>query len=236
MLTGGATFVVMTPDGEQREHTLRAFNTLGRHPDQTIQILDRVVSKEHALVTAADGDYWLQDIGSRNGTFVNGVQINGERDSKTATRSVWGALVYSLSPTTPPRLFGNYPATSQFMRSQLKQPHARASSTRCSAERVFAEADIVDEQTVRADYEKLRILFELNKAIGSEMTKLEILDRILEKAFEFSGADRGVILLLNADGEPEPRAYKNRRGSEEQNRNVQNDHQGRSRTAPRGFV
>ncbi|MEZ4467642.1 MAG: FHA domain-containing protein [bacterium] len=43
--------IVVTPDGQRFEHTLRAINTIGRHPDQTIQILDRVVSKEHALIT-----------------------------------------------------------------------------------------------------------------------------------------------------------------------------------------
>ena len=75
----------------------RAFNTLGRHPDQTIQILDRVVSKEHALVTAADGEYWLQDIGSRNGTFVNGVfKSRVEPSCRTVIPSVWAAPGISL--------------------------------------------------------------------------------------------------------------------------------------------
>ena len=42
-----------------------------------MQILIGVVSKEHALITFADDVYWLQDIGSRNGTFINGVQVRG---------------------------------------------------------------------------------------------------------------------------------------------------------------
>ena len=32
------------------EYALGAFDTLGRHPDNTIQVLDRIVSKEHARV------------------------------------------------------------------------------------------------------------------------------------------------------------------------------------------
>ncbi|WP_293270710.1 FHA domain-containing protein [Nannocystis sp.] len=33
------------------EHVLSSFNTLGRHPDNSIQVLDRIVSKEHSRIT-----------------------------------------------------------------------------------------------------------------------------------------------------------------------------------------
>jgi adenylate cyclase len=56
--------VVFTPDGARREYKLRAINTMGRHPGQSVQILDRVVSKEHSLITFVDGTHWLQDMGS----------------------------------------------------------------------------------------------------------------------------------------------------------------------------
>ena len=93
-----AKLLVTTPDGAQREHTLRAINTLGRHPEQTVQILDRVVSKEHSLITFADDDYWIQDIGSRNGTFVNGEQIRGRtRLSDNDTISMGGSRIVYLS-------------------------------------------------------------------------------------------------------------------------------------------
>jgi adenylate cyclase len=72
-----AKLVVISPDGAQKDTLLRAINTLGRHPDQHVQILDRVVSKEHALITFVDGGYWLQDMGSRNGTYVNTERIPG---------------------------------------------------------------------------------------------------------------------------------------------------------------
>ena len=40
------------------EHPLSSFNTLGRHPDNSIQVLDRIVSKEHSRITLGpDGRY-----------------------------------------------------------------------------------------------------------------------------------------------------------------------------------
>ncbi|MBM4320367.1 MAG: FHA domain-containing protein, partial [Deltaproteobacteria bacterium] len=59
-----------------KEYELTETNSLGRHPSQSIQIFDRVVSKEHALVVLREGKYFLNDLGSRNGTFLNGQRIS----------------------------------------------------------------------------------------------------------------------------------------------------------------
>jgi hypothetical protein len=46
--------------------------TIGRRPENTIQIVDRTLSSTHAeLVTSPDGYYLLRDLGSTNGTAVN---------------------------------------------------------------------------------------------------------------------------------------------------------------------
>ena len=61
---------------ERQEFELAAFNTIGRHPDNTIQILDRIISKEHAQIQrAADGRYLLRDLRSLNGTFMRGERV-----------------------------------------------------------------------------------------------------------------------------------------------------------------
>ncbi len=50
--------------------------TLGRAPDNDIVVDDREVSRYHVRVTlAADGGIEITDLGSRNGTFVNGARV-----------------------------------------------------------------------------------------------------------------------------------------------------------------
>ncbi|MCB9529186.1 MAG: adenylate/guanylate cyclase domain-containing protein [bacterium] len=212
-----AKLIVMSPTGEQSEHGLRAINTLGRHPDQTIQVLDRVVSKEHALVTFADEGYWLQDMSSRNGTFVNGVAIRGRtrlRDGDTITLGSTRIVYVDDQPKkgTPGPMenvtIQQTTVTDSAIRSRVQADEARS-------QEFVPESQVADESTLRADYEKLRIAFELNQAIGTELDIVVLLDKILEKAFEFTNADRGVILLIDEEGEPRPSAFKNRRGREE---------------------
>ena len=72
-----ARLILSTPDG-QRTVELRAKNSLGRHPDNSIQLLDKIVSKEHCLIELRGTQFVLRDLGSLNGTYVNGQRVNGE--------------------------------------------------------------------------------------------------------------------------------------------------------------
>jgi len=51
---------------------LRAVNALGRDAGNDIVINDDAASARHALVEFADGEWWVEDAGSTNGTVVNG--------------------------------------------------------------------------------------------------------------------------------------------------------------------
>src|SRR5450432_3157709 len=68
--------IIVTGNDQQREHELRAINTIGRHPDNTLQILDRIVSKEHAqIIRQPDGRFLFRDLGSLNGSFFKGERL-----------------------------------------------------------------------------------------------------------------------------------------------------------------
>ncbi|GMQ78124.1 MAG: hypothetical protein BMS9Abin02_0622 [Anaerolineae bacterium] len=51
---------------------------LGRDPSSDIIINDAEVSRHHARLTWKEGGYWLQDMGSTNGSFVGGKRLGGE--------------------------------------------------------------------------------------------------------------------------------------------------------------
>jgi adenylate cyclase len=76
-----ARILLVSPDGQQVVE-LRDFNSLGRHPSNTIQLLDKIVSKEHCIVERRGPAYVLRDLGSLNGTYINGERVNGERELK----------------------------------------------------------------------------------------------------------------------------------------------------------
>jgi adenylate cyclase len=72
-----ARLILATAEGQQAIE-LRPINSLGRHPNNSIQLLDKIVSKEHCILEHRDGGFILRDLGSLNGTYVNGERVRGE--------------------------------------------------------------------------------------------------------------------------------------------------------------
>ncbi|MBS1252343.1 MAG: FHA domain-containing protein FhaB [Anaerolineales bacterium] len=54
---------------------LRPVTSLGRDMANTIVIPDPSASGEHALISTRDGHWWLEDLGSTNGTYLNDTSV-----------------------------------------------------------------------------------------------------------------------------------------------------------------
>ncbi|MBM3335764.1 FHA domain-containing protein, partial [Candidatus Sumerlaeota bacterium] len=67
------------PDAEMAFTLGTDVTTLGRSGSSTIQLRDGHVSRQHAEIVYRDNAYWARDLHSRNGTFVQGVRLTGER-------------------------------------------------------------------------------------------------------------------------------------------------------------
>lgn len=50
--------------------------TLGRGKDADVQIMDNEISRIHAAIRIWQGEFIIKDLGSTNGTFVNGVRVD----------------------------------------------------------------------------------------------------------------------------------------------------------------
>jgi hypothetical protein len=67
------------PEGERHDLDSRPL-TIGRSPQNDIELRgDQFASATHARVHARRDGVWLEDDGSTNGTFVNGVKVDGPR-------------------------------------------------------------------------------------------------------------------------------------------------------------
>ena len=53
--------------------------TIGRGPESTIQLADLSVSRKHARITYKQGSYWLSDLGSMGGTWIDGMKLAAPR-------------------------------------------------------------------------------------------------------------------------------------------------------------
>lgn len=76
----GRLVVIASPAGEPEEGTslaLDAIATIGRDVNNAIVVEDQFVSAEHAILTFRGRAWYLEDLASTNGTFVNGAPVDG---------------------------------------------------------------------------------------------------------------------------------------------------------------
>ncbi|AOY75568.1 FHA domain-containing protein [Clostridium formicaceticum] len=78
----------------QEFYDLKDVLTIGRRKDNDIQLLDKFVSSQHAKITADEDEYFLEDLGSINGTYLNGTQIQDAVKLKTGDRIGLGQVEF----------------------------------------------------------------------------------------------------------------------------------------------
>jgi pSer/pThr/pTyr-binding forkhead associated (FHA) protein len=67
-----ASLAVFPPDGgKPRRVRIEASTTIGRAPECELRIDDTYASQQHARVFGKDGAWYVEDLGSTNGTYVN---------------------------------------------------------------------------------------------------------------------------------------------------------------------
>ncbi len=81
VVSGGAALVIRSGGGRAGESFPLAGDrlTVGRRPDSDIFLDDVTVSRDHAILVRRGGDYFLDDCGSLNGTYVNRQRIESHK-------------------------------------------------------------------------------------------------------------------------------------------------------------
>jgi len=165
--------------------------TVGRHPDNTIQLLDTGVSKFHLRLVPARERVWLEDLGSQNGTLLNGALVDraqlrdGDEIKVGATR-----LLFAL--TRQPR-DGRGPAVSM-LPTHCQWQHSVATEIPATADFPPASA-LVRPRELAAAYEQLRATYEMMREVASADDLIALANTVLERGLAQLPADRGALLL-----------------------------------------
>ncbi len=182
----------------QQEIILSDITTIGRQPTNTLQIVDRLVSKEHAVISRRAGTtiFLLTDLESRNGTFCNDRMVESSialrhndevRIGSTSWRFVQEDLDTVKTAQAEPEPPAEEPASASI--------HATMQIDLASD---FQRVDfILDDRMLRADYEKLRLAYVLSQDLNSAPDIDTVLERLLKRVFEWLPIDRGIVLFVD---------------------------------------
>jgi sigma-B regulation protein RsbU (phosphoserine phosphatase) len=223
--------LVLEEEGRSISYSIPEGETIvGRHPGSGIHLIGGTVSGTHAKVTREGDNYYLEDLGSRNGTTVNGQTLSQRVKLKNKDQVSFGrvqltfdapelasrATVSSTSRDTV-GVDGDLPVA-------LASPPGVADES--SVEAVNIASGEEDRSTIVGQLEdsgqnlletqpdvKLKAVLEISSSLAGTVELESMLPRILDSLFGiFPYADRGCILLKEAGtGKMVPRAVKHRR-------------------------
>jgi adenylate cyclase len=199
-------------DGKMGEFPLLERTSLGRHPNNSLRLVDREVSKEHCLIERTGAAFLLKDLNSSNGTFVNGRKIREMRlkDGDEISLGNSRLVFHSGTAGVPTQTVGGSAGVTVVASAQSMPAFLATVAQQESAE--FRPVDkLSDFETLKQDYEKLRIANEFHRFVGMERDLKAVLDKILKVSFQLLAADNAVIFLSDGNNNLTPQAVLRRK-------------------------
>lgn len=202
--------------------------TIGRHPNCQIPVKDAGrVSRNHAQIIRQGDAYFIKDLLSRNGTYLNDQQLSNQmhplkdgdriricdlefrfRDPAKETKSPSASIV---------SLGGEAGDDSSLGRVLLEDDGiGDSSSTVMASLDVVSGADGFVQVTPNLQA-RLNALMEITRALGKALALDAVLPKVLSSLFKiFLQADRGFVVLRGEDGSLVPRWTKARRPGQDE--------------------
>ena len=193
--------VIQGPDkGKRFELPPNQPQLIGRS-SEALPITDNAISRRHAELTPDDGLWWIRDLESQNGTYVNGRSIEERTRLRPGDQIRVGASVFvfgSAEPTDPDviRVLSSDQIDTEVERA-LAVPGDNEDSL------------ILSEPEPRsAAVEHLRVIYRLTALTTQMIDKTELLRAIMELIFSEFKPERGCLMLMDESGTLRPAVVK----------------------------
>jgi phosphoserine phosphatase RsbU/P len=173
---GAAALIVVDPSGHRTRVALTPLPfQIGRQPDNHLVLRDSRASRNHARIVMENGEYVVEDLGSRHGIQVNGraVKRHPLRNSDNIEFGVVDS--YQL-------IFAHDGAELNRMFQHFSQPEVAA---------VVPGAG--------GNLAKLRAILDLARTLQSSFSTDDVLRSVVDTALAITGAERGFLLLRQGD-------------------------------------
>ncbi|MHC4601184.1 MAG: GAF domain-containing protein, partial [Planctomycetota bacterium] len=172
----------------------RRATSVGRSTKANLRIRDRAASRLHFQIERAESGYKIVDLGSQNGTFVNGNQVHEERPLRVGDRIDVGMTTF---------FFG------KVLRAPA-QESVKSGGDRFKTQRFIRPLDKdrrkLEVRRLLKEREQLLKMQRINRDLNSEIDLPSLLKGIMDAVLELTAAERG-FLILSEDSREDDLAF-----------------------------
>ncbi len=183
---------VQTPDGKTSEYTIGKDSfVIGRSSHADLPLADPTLSREHARLFQKANDWFVEDLGSRNGTFLGTDRLREP---------------VPLSPGQTLRL-GDSTLILERTADVVRSADGDGTVYRSARElldlttQVPPEGRAYGEESLRRYAERLKMVFEVQQNLARSESEDELLNQMLERVFEHLKPQQGAVFLKTSSGD-----------------------------------
>lgn len=162
--------------GKEREVKITGHRLIiGRLPENDVVLIDETVSRQHAELILRQGDYILKDLGTRNGTWVNGERIK-ELRLKDGDEIKIGTIPLKFLSSARPSVI--YEAREDWLNNpstMIRPPSLPLAAV--------------------SEHKKLKIIYDISQAVSSVFGLKELMEKVAGLVLEVIKADRFLLML-----------------------------------------
>jgi serine phosphatase RsbU (regulator of sigma subunit) len=170
---------LQSPDAPAADYDLEGPEiVIGRAMNASIVVQDSRVSRQHVRIVQRDGGWWVEDLGTRNGTLLNGEKMAGTARLIAGDRlGIGGSVVQFIGDPKDarPTSAGTAPLILDPDETSTMPPEGR-------------------------DAVRMRAINQIYKALAEPLSLSELLELILARCFDVLDPEEGVIMLRGTDG------------------------------------
>lgn len=194
---------LLIKNGERKGSMIRVGDQkleLGRDPSNTVVIPDRRVSRRHASIFSQAGEWWIEDLGSVNGTFVNGQAVRKGK-LQFCDQIMLGATVIEFLQLNAPEDRQTDGLTQvRLLSAQENVSKSNVVMSLSTASGSFEKKDFpADPKSLLELYQRLLTVYRISLDLGVVVDLKKLSFRILESVLNVIKADRGFIMLQDKE-------------------------------------
>ncbi len=185
--------IIQGPD-KGREFELQDGDNIAGREEGGVELTDGTVSRRHVMLTRQGEDWVLSDLGSANGTYLNGVKVSKSIALNRGDQIRCGGslLVFTGGPPAP----GMSKADVDIDEDGKLMDAAIVATTPSNEDSVIIPTPEAGKEAI----DNLRFIYDLIAELGSIFNIDQLLERMLAKVFNILPADRGYTMLIGPSG------------------------------------
>jgi sigma-B regulation protein RsbU (phosphoserine phosphatase) len=180
---------ITPPIGESFEHLCEGDAlVVGRSSKADLVLSDRFLSRLHARFFREGETWYVEDLGSRNTTLLNGRPV---------------ASPMHLAPGDLVKLSETVISVEGFEAAKVKPRSSVPDEISSSDSMLLRSASELMAAAERESGDRMRLLNEVHRALAASISLEELLELVLDRAFAHLRPEEGMILLKNPLGDLE---------------------------------